>query len=283
MIVNNPRRIVILASVCVLSFPVRVHASEHHHDYGGTRFPFGNMNATAQHFQPNRHNHGWSSVSFGAVSSGYSWFGPPYFMTLGPNGPVFMTPAGGMGMPVFVDGGALGGGMPPMNRIQNAPKARQPNPMRSDQLVTIGDRLFRAGNLKRAADRFEQAFREAPDRAAPRVHLAQVELTRGNYSGAAALLRSAIAAEPGWLPNAPDIQAIYGEPVEFARQIARLESRVLVEPGDRDAWLVLGAQLFLSGRTRRAGDIFLRLSDRQGDPALAAFLAAARPGDAAAR
>lgn len=259
MIVNKPRRFAIFAVGCVLLYPGRVHANQH------------------------RHDHGWTSFSLGAVSGGYGWFGPPYFMTLGPNGPVFNTPAGQMGIPVFVDGGALGGGMPPSNRMPNAPKARPPNALRSDQLVTIGDRLFRAGNLKRAADRFEQAFRAAPDRAAPRVHLAQVELTRGNYSEAAALLRSAIAAEPGWLPHAPDIQAIYGEPVEFARQIARLESRVLVEPGDRDAWLVLGAQLFLSGRTRRAADIFLRLSDRQGDPALAAFLAAARPGDAAAK
>ena len=259
MIVNKASRLALFALGWVLLFPVRVQANRHHHGHGGTSF------------------------SLGAVSGGFAWYGPPYFMTLGPNGPVFVTPAGRFGMPDIVDEGALGGGMPPLNRLKKAMKGRQANPIRSDQLVTIGDRLFRAGNLKRAADRFEQAFREAPDRAAPRVHLAQVELTRGNYSEAAALLRSAIAAEPGWLPNAPDIQAIYGEPVEFARQIARLESRVLVEPGDRDAWLVLGAQLFLSGRTRRAGDIFLRLSDRQGDPALAAFLAAARPGDAAAK
>ena len=168
--------------------------------------------------------------------------------------------------------------MPVMGR--QSPKARPSDPVKSDQFVKVGDRLFRAGNLKRAADRYEQAMRAAPDRATARVHLAQVELTRGNFAEAASLLRSAIAAEPGWLPRAPDIQAIYGEPAEFTRQIAKLESRVIVEPGDRDAWLVLGAELYLAGRTGRASDIFLRLSDRQGDPALAALTAAAKPIDA---
>ena len=58
---------------------------------------------------------------------------------------------------------------------------------------------------------------------------------------------------------------------------------MLAEPGDRDAWLVLGAELFLSGQTHRAADIFLRLTDRKPDPALAAFLDAATPATAPER
>ena len=117
-------------------------------------------------------------------------------------------------------------------------------------------------------------MRAAPDLAAPRVRLAQVAIARANYSEAASRLREAEIAEPGWIVNAPDIQGIYGEPTEFTRQIARLESHVQTHPEDREAWLVLGAEWFLSGRTAKAADVFKRINDpaRKSDVALAAFL-----------
>jgi thioredoxin-like negative regulator of GroEL len=148
--------------------------------------------------------------------------------------------------------------------------------------MTVGDRLFRAGNLKKAEERYQQALRAATGQAAPYLRLAQIALVRGHYAAAANRLRDAETAQPGWILTARDIQAIYGEPAEFARQIARLESHVQSHPDDRDAWLVLGAQWFLTGRTSRAADVFLRLNDprRKPDIVLAAFLEAsnqARP------
>jgi len=156
-------------------------------------------------------------------------------------------------------------------------KPRRTDSTRSGHLVTIGDRLFRTGNLHRAAERYEQALSADPRAAAPRVRLAQVAIVRGRYSEAANRYREAMTSEPGWLINAPDVQSIYGEPSDFAKQIARLESHLQAEPKDRDAWLVLGAQWYLSGQSRKASDVFLRLSDRQGDPTLAAFLDASTP------
>jgi tetratricopeptide (TPR) repeat protein len=150
----------------------------------------------------------------------------------------------------------------------------KPDPARADQLTTLGDRLFRGGNLKRAEERYQQAARADPNRAAPFLRLAQIALARGNYLAAANRLRDAQTAQPGWIITAPDIQAIYGEPTEFARQIARLESYVQSHPEDRNAWLVLGAEWFLAGRTSKAVDVFTRLNDprRKPDLALAAFL-----------
>ena len=128
--------------------------------------------------------------------------------------------------------------------------------------------------MKKAEERYLQALRAAPDLAAPRVRLAQVAIARANYAEAASRLREAETAEPGWIINAPDIQEIYGEPTEFTRLIARLESHVQTHPEDRDAWLVLGAEWFLSGRTAKAADVFKRLKDpaRKSDVALSAFL-----------
>ncbi len=183
--------------------------------------------------------------------------------------------------PVF---GPVGGGLmlppPPINPGFVDPPKRapaRPDPAKAEGLVTIGDRLFRAGNIKRAAERYEQARKANLKAAKPRVRLAQVALTKGDYKAAAELLRGAMTAEPGWLVNADDIQAIYGEPGDFAKMIAKLETHLQANPRDRDGWLVLGAELFLSGKTRQAGDVFARLNDRKPDPTLAAFLDATTP------
>ena len=129
-------------------------------------------------------------------------------------------------------GGLLAGPMPPPALLANpmappageAAKPRRPDPPRGAQLVTLGDRNFRAGNVHRAAERYTQAIAADPTAAAPRVRMAQIALCRGQFAEAANHYRDAMIAEPGWLIHAPDIQAIYGEPADFAKQIAKLES-----------------------------------------------------------
>jgi hypothetical protein len=240
-----------------------------------------------------------------AVSSGYGqWsryapggallLGAPWVLSWGPYGPmpyvppiVVIAPGGyfragpPLPPPVLVRGlnAAPTVGPPPIFMRQEAPQSqpKRPDPSRTNQLVTIGDRLFRSGNLIRASERYEQGMHSNPNSAAPRVRLAQVAFVRGKYAEAANRFREAEAAEPGWLINAPDIQAIYAEPGDFAAPIAKLESHLQVEPNDRDAWMVLGAQWYLSGRTRQAADVFHRLTDRQLDPTLTAFIEATTP------
>ncbi len=192
--------------------------------------------------------------------------------------------------PVVVDGVPIGlvpgfpGGqaMPPAPVAPPAPLAPVPvrprDTAKAAQLAVLGDRFFRAGNLPRAVQRYEQALQADPFDAATRVRLSQVELKRGNFAAAAGWLREAQTADPGWVVERPfDVQQLYPEPVEFAARLAEIEAHLQTRPQDRDAWLVLGAMLYLSGRTSPAADIFLRLSDRRPDPALAAFLEAVEP------
>lgn len=169
------------------------------------------------------------------------------------------------------------------NPATNRDQARQraPQPARATEMLTIGDRLFRVGNLTRAVQRYDQATKADPDKAAPLVRLAQVAMVRGKYSDAANRIREAQAAEPGWLANAADVQGLFPEPADFARQVAKLEAHLQTQPQDRDAWLVLGAEWYLSGRTTKAADVFLRLSDRAEDPTLRAFLNATKAADPA--
>jgi len=216
-------------------------------------------------------NSGSFLMGFGAGWGGFYYYSP--ILVIGPGG--FLPPFPAMMPPLPPRRGPLLP-PPPPGMVAPQPRAilRHGDSVRAGQLITIGDRLFRAGNLKKAEERYQQATRTAPDLASPRVRLAQVALARGNYTDAAIRLREAETAEPGWIITAPDIQSIYGEPAEFSRSLARLESHLQVHPDDRDAWLVLGAQWFLTGRTAKAADVFKRLNDPNHKPdiALAAFL-----------
>jgi tetratricopeptide (TPR) repeat protein len=183
--------------------------------------------------------------------------------------------------PVFIAPPGSGIANPPGLAAPAAPAApanpvKRRDPARAAELTTIGDRLFRAGNLPRATERYEQAIKADPQAATPRARLSQIAVRRGHYAEAADRLREAITVDPNWLPRAPDVQALYKEPVEFARELAKIEAHLQGHPGDRDAWLVLGAQWFFSGRTQKAADAFLRLTDRQPDETLAAFLGASK-------
>ena len=194
---------------------------------------------------------------------------------------------GGFGGGGFGGGGFGGGGgglnlpMPPAGMLNAAQPAaaRRPNLARAKELTEIGDRSFRGRNIKRAEEKYNLALKADPTSPVPHVHLAQVALARGRYLAAADHLRDAVtvAGDGNWLLNTPDIQAIFGEPADFARLVAKLETHLQANPNDRNAWFVLGAETYLSGRSRQAFDVFQRLTDRRSDEALAAFLDASKP------
>ena len=77
----------------------------------------------------------------------------------------------------------------PIFRAERRAIDRKIDKVKGQQLVTIGDRLFRVGNTKKAEERFEQAAKSSPDDAAPFVRLAQVEFLRGDYADAAERFR----------------------------------------------------------------------------------------------
>jgi tetratricopeptide (TPR) repeat protein len=170
----------------------------------------------------------------------------------------------------------------------NAPGAKRPargappvkvDEARAKERLTVGDRLFRAGEKVKATRRYEQSLAADPTRAAGYVRLAQVAIARGKYSEAADRFREAQAAEPGWLAFPPDVQNLFGEPANFDATLGALEAHLQANPDDRDAWLSLGAELFLSGRADRARDVFLRLTDRAPDATLRAFLGVTGGGE----
>lgn len=208
-------------------------------------------------------------------------FLPPSGILPGPYGPPFGYPMEPMfGLPPQLPM------MPDPPRQLQANQAAQPqqararpvrraaNRDRSTELLTIGDRNFRAGDHRRAEQRYEQALDRFPFSAAPRLRMAQVAILREDYRAAADWLREATTAEATWLDRPENVQAIFAEPADFHDALATLEAHLQATPEDRDAWLVLGTELLLSDRADRAADIFLRLADRPPDPTLAALMLA---------
>jgi cytochrome c-type biogenesis protein CcmH/NrfG len=141
----------------------------------------------------------------------------------------------------------------------------------------LGDRMFRVKNFPRAVQRYEQALKENPRSIGARLRLAQVAIERDRFREAIEFLSEAQEIDPRWLSRPDDVQALYKEPNDYARLITRLESHLQAHPDDRDAWLVLGAQLFFTGRTVDAADAFLRLTDRRPGELLQAFLDQTEP------
>ena len=198
---------------------------------------------------------GWLPYFATGVPSGIFTFVPP-MLSIGPGGFVpMMAP-----QPLAVNRGTIASPPPaglidpahgnrPANKAGQKPKAKESR--RAGQLAFMGDRPFQANNIKKAEERYGQATRLDPSSAAPLIGLTQIALVRVRYGEAARRLREAETAQPGWIVTAPDVQSIYGEPGDFARHIARLESHLQAHPDDRNAWLVLGAEWYLSGRTAR--------------------------------
>ncbi len=175
--------------------------------------------------------HGWhgggASVSAGrpqyyAVSGFYGGFYGSYLpgLAIGPGG--FVLPIGWMGPSLMPGRGPLLPPPPPgrlaMDRNIRRANLKAADPARSEQLATVGDRLFRAGNLKKAEERYQQAIRAAPNLAKPRFRLAQVAMMRGQYAIAAERIRDAETAQPGWMITATDIQSLYARASRFRQQ-----------------------------------------------------------------
>ncbi len=222
------------------------------------------------------YRHGTGSIPFGSVGGGFYLPNSPYI----PNqfsawNPYLPSELGMRRLPGQEGPGGMRLPAPNHARPSNSTTPpRQINSTRSEELVELGDRAFRGGNYKRAAERYRLATKSDIESPIPHIHLAQIAIFHGDYGEAADRLRDAMTAPQNarWLSNAPDIQAMYGEPGEFASQVARLESYLQTHPDDRNAWFVLGAQNYFSGHPQLASDAFLRLTDRRPDQALSAFM-----------
>ena len=148
---------------------------------GVSRAQHGHMHGGGSH-----HGQG-AGAPLGAVGGYPGVYAIPYFATVSPFGGFGYYPVAWMG---GFGNAPLGSMLPPPMPIRrpviatppprfvgqepqgaNKPARAPSDPARANQSITVGDRLFRAGNLKKAEERYQQALRAAPDLAAPHLRM----------------------------------------------------------------------------------------------------------------
>lgn len=122
----------------------------------------------------------------------------------------------------------------------------------AQRYVELGDTAFRAGRWSEAVQLYAHALEQQPGVGVLHLVLADALFATGDYHYAAFSLRRAFALDPALASAAIDKRSFYSDPLEFDRQLARLETYVKEHPEDADARLVLAANELFGGRPQAA-------------------------------
>lgn len=131
--------------------------------------------------------------------------------------------------------------------------------------VTAGFRLFSAGHVASAAERFETATESASDDATPWFLLAHAKFGLGNYGAAADALKRGLAIDPDWLQLDLDLRDLYEEEADHTEQLGRLARHLQDQPLDRDGLLVLGFELAMTQRADKARPVLQQVARLEAD------------------
>lgn len=148
----------------------------------------------------------------------------------------------------------------------------------SGQYLTLGDQAFRDARYADAVHFYARAVEFAPEEGVLYLVLSDGLFATGDYHYGAFALRRALELDPTLAASAVDKHAFYGDPKEFDRQLAVLESYLSDRPGDDDARLMLAANYLFGARPAAAVDLLEAApSERvRAEPAGALILQAAR-------
>jgi len=141
--------------------------------------------------------------------------------------------------------------------LDAADEARKQRLLRNrGEALRAGLLAFRNGRYDRAADLFSLACELDHGDPASRLHAAQALFALGQYKEAIRKIRRAFELQPKLIYLKFDLRRDYGNPKDFAEQLARFR-RVLAErPNWAAGYLLLGYQLLYSGQRGPAHEAF---------------------------
>jgi hypothetical protein len=133
------------------------------------------------------------------------------------------------------------------------------------QYLDEGAELFRKGDYLGALYKFRMAVLVDPDFGIPRFAYAQALFALGIYEYAANEIIQGLRLMPEWIEIGGDIKLMYGDELDFEKQLADLKAYLEEWPNDENALLVLGYVAFFSGDLYQADEVFQILSTSLSD------------------
>lgn len=178
---------------------------------------------------------------------------------------------------------------PPPPPVNVPPLPRPPEPQadpvaESARLLGIGKAAFADQEYGRAAERFLQAAKLAPNDAMPRFLHAQALLAQGKYLDAVDSIGVGLALQPDWPLKRFQPLELYGQHVAaYPEHLRRLEDTLSKHPNDAALMFLYAYQLWFDGRKDEARALFQRARPGVPDPVLVdRFLQAKPPAPVAA-
>jgi tetratricopeptide (TPR) repeat protein len=125
----------------------------------------------------------------------------------------------------------------------------------ASQYLTLGDQAFRDGRYADSVHFYAKAIEYQPQDGVLYLVLSDALFATGDYHYGAYALRKALELDPSQARKVVDKHGFYGDPTEFDRQLAVLETYLVDHPGDTDARLLLAANYLFGGRPAAAVDL----------------------------
>ncbi len=144
---------------------------------------------------------------------------------------------------------------PPIGSDASFGAPAQPLGRAAEYYLSLGDQAFADGRYDTAAQLYTRAVQYAPDQGILHLILADALFATGDYSPAAAHLRTALALDPLLTSTPFDKHGLYTDPTDFDRQLATLELFLRDHPLVEDARLVLAFNLLFGGRPAAAVEL----------------------------
>jgi hypothetical protein len=147
------------------------------------------------------------------------------------------------------------------------------------RLVALGKQAFATLQYGRAAERFRQATRAAPQ--LPQAHflLAQALVALGKYRDAVEAINAGMALQPDWPTLRFQPLELYGVNVaDYSEHLLQLDATLTRHPGDPVLLFLNAYQLWFDGRKDEARLLFRRVPPGTAGPGVVERFLRAAPG-----
>lgn len=183
----------------------------------------------------------------------------------------------------------------------NSGSASEPNPLRTARVpapavpkisnptaratawkfVEYGDKQFKQGDYRDAADRYRKAESQAPEIADIHFRLGFAQMGAGRYAEGVAAMREGLRLKPNWPDSGFVLEELYPTPEAKRNVFRQLHSHLNENPTDADAQFLLAVMQHFDGQAEAAELGFRRVVQLNGRARHAmAFLPLEPPADA---